>query len=121
MQVIGGEKMILTYKLKHNRDFSDELAKAKQVAQIAIESNKWLSSKSVKHIGLKSVISCQILTKYHKRNRNVKKIRSVKLTLSSQSCKRLGDEIYIPCLKLKMQFDKDVEKINQIELDNKYA
>lgn len=121
MQVIGGEKMILTYKLKHNRDFSDELRKAKLVAQVAVESPKWLSSKSVKYIGLKSAISCQILTKYHKRNRNVKKIRSVKLTLASQSCKKSGDEIYIPCLQLRMKFDKDVEKINQIELDNKYA
>ena len=107
--------MILTYKLKHNRDFSDELVKAKLVAQIALESPKWLSSKDVKHIGLKSVISCQILTKYHKRNRNVKKIRSVKLTLPSQSCKKLENEIYIPCLKLRIEFSKDVEKINQIE------
>ena len=86
-----------------------------------MESPKWLSSKSVKHIGLKSAISCQILTKYHKRNRNVKKIRSVKLTLASQSCKRLENEIYIPCLNLKLEFQKNVEKINQIELDNKYA
>ena len=119
--IAGGEKVILTYKLKHNRDFSDELVKAKLVAQIALESPKWLSSKDVKHIGLKSAISCQILTKYHKRNRNVKKIRSVKLTLPSQSCKKLENEIYIPCLKLRIEFSKDVKKINQIEISNKYA
>lgn len=113
--------MILTYKIKHNRDFSDELFKAKLVAQIALESPKWLSSKDVKHIGLKSAISCQILTKYHKRNRNVKKIRSVKLTLPSQSCKKLENEIYVPCLKLRIEFSKDVEKINQIEIGDKYA
>lgn len=105
----------------HYRDFSDELIKAKKVARIALKSDKWLSSKDVKHIGLKSTISCQILTKYHKRNRNVKKVRSVKLTLPSQSCKKLENEIYIPCLKLRIGFSKDVEKINQIELDNKYA
>lgn len=113
--------MILTYKIKHNRDFSDELVKAKLVAQIALESPKWLSSKDVKHIGLKSAISCQILNKYHKRNRNVKKIRSVKLTLPSQSCKKLENEIYVPCLKLRIEFSKGVEKINQIEIGNKYA
>lgn len=34
--------MILTYKLKHNRDFSDELRKAKQVAKFGIK-NRTLS------------------------------------------------------------------------------
>lgn len=111
--------MIKTYKIMHYRDFSDELIKAKKVARIALKSDKWLSSKDVKHIGLKSTISCQILTKY--RNKNIKKIKSVNLVITSQSCKRLENELYIPCLKLRMNFFWKVEKINHVEIDNKYA
>ena len=74
--------MILTYKVKHNRDFSLELAKARQVAQFAIE-HRTLSSKDVRQFGLKSVISNQILRKYS-RNRNARKAESVKLTIPAQ-------------------------------------
>ncbi len=51
--------MILTYKVKHSRDFYEELLKAKKVAIFGIE-NKVLSSKDVSQFGLKSAISNQI-------------------------------------------------------------
>lgn len=77
--------MILTYKLKHYRDFSDELRKAKQVAEFGIKY-KTLSSKDVKQFGLKSMISNQVLRKYVK-NKKVKSIKSVKLTIPNQGIK----------------------------------
>jgi putative transposase len=112
---------ILTYKIKHGRDFSRELGLAKKVADFAIKERK-ISSKYVKHIGLKSVIACQILRKYA-RNRNAKQVNSVKLTVPSQVIKVIGKEIKVPCVKLiiPISFDASFEKINQIEFDNVYA
>jgi putative transposase len=59
--------MILTYKIKHGRDFSEELRRAEQVARFALMT-RTQSTKDVKHLGLKSMISNQILRKYS-RNR----------------------------------------------------
>lgn len=42
--------MILTYKIKHNKDFTVQLRQAKQVAQFAVANRDKLSSKNVSHI-----------------------------------------------------------------------
>ncbi len=99
--------MILTYKIKHDRDLSVELHKARQVAQFAIE-HKSLSSKDVKQFGLKSVIANQILRKYS-RNSRAKKVKSVKLTVPAQGVKfnRQNRTITITSLELEYQFRND--------------
>ena len=112
--------MILTYKVKHNRTFTEELSKAKQIAEYAIKNKFKTSSKLVKHIGLKSAIACQILRKYG-RNRKCKTISSVNLIVPGQGVKYENGVITIPCLKFELSFDKQAKKINQVELDNTYA
>lgn len=115
--------MILTYKLKHNRDFSIELEKAYKIANYAI-NNRTFSSKDVKHIGLKSIISNQILRKYG-RNKKCKSIKSVNLIIPSQGIKINKDSrlIKISSLKLELNylFRNDFDKVNQIEINNEYC
>jgi putative transposase len=115
--------LILTYKIRHSRDFSGELRKAEQVASFALKS-RTQSSRDVKHFGLKSMISNQILRKYS-RNRVLKKVRSVKLTVPSQGIKihRELRTLIIPCLglTLKYRFRDDFEKVNQVEVGDEYA
>ncbi|MGC8515066.1 MAG: RNA-guided endonuclease InsQ/TnpB family protein [Thermoplasmata archaeon] len=115
--------MILTYKIRHGRDFSVELRKAGQIAQYAID-HRTLSSKDVREFDLKSFISNQILRKYS-RNRNAIKAKSVKLTVPAQRI-RFSHEtrtIYISSLKfhISYMFRNDFEKISQIELDSIFA
>jgi len=115
--------MILTYKIKHEQDFQKELCKAIKVAEFAIE-HRTLSSKDVKHIGLKSVIANQILRKYS-RNKTVKRINSVNLTIPNQGIKVDMDtqEIQIPSLKFSFNyhFPNHFSKINQIEINKDYV
>jgi len=114
--------MILTYKIKHGRDFSEELGKAKQVADFGIKY-RTLSSKDVSQFGLKSMISNQILRKYVK-NKKVKSVSSVQLTIPNQGIKvdKKNRKITIPCLKLVLDYQfPDFEKINQIEIGKEYA
>jgi len=115
--------MILTYKIKHDRNFSDELKKAKKIANYAIQTRS-RSSKDVKHIGLKSMIANQILKKYSN-NQKVKNVKSVKLAIPNQGIKvdRTARTIYAPCLKLilKYEFSNLFEKVNQIEIGEEYA
>jgi putative transposase len=111
--------MILTYKLKHHKNLSQELVKGKKVALFALKT-KTRTSRDVKHLGLKSVIANQILKKYSS-NKKLKKISSVKLTLPSSAIQFNNRKIKISCLKMEMDFDKNIEKIKQIEFDETYA
>lgn len=108
--------MILTYKIKHNQDFSRELELAKKVAKFSIHS-KSISSADVKHIGMNSIISNQILRKYS-RSKTIKNVKSVKLTIPNQGVKVKDERIYLPCLKLWLDiyFNTSFEKINQVEI-----
>lgn len=112
--------MILTYKVKHNTDFSKELSIAKKVADFAIQNKNKLSTKYIAHLGLKSVIANQILRKYG-RNWKAKNVKSVKLTIPNQGVRLENNKLIIISLKLELPFDKKVIKINQVEIDNKYA
>ena len=114
--------MILTYKIKHNRNFSTELKKAHQIAEFALKT-RTQSSKDVAHFGLKSIISNQILREYS-RNRKLKRIGKVNLIIPNQGISKKEEKrIWIPSLKLelKYQFPSNFKRINQIEIDDEYA
>lgn len=182
--------MILTYKVKHNRNFSEELKKAQKVAEFCIKSRTQkpsfnpppaqktvpsyphfsissplsslspsfstsfetfhefstaysvppirdslptndsshasgsLSPEDVKHIGLKSIISSQILKKYSQ-NQNLRSAKSMKLIIPSRAIIVNRDErtLFISCLKLLLnyKFSNNFKKVSQIEIDNIYA
>ena len=90
--------MMLTYKVKHERDFKRELGLARKVAEFALTTTNW-SSAQVKHIGLKSTIACQILKKYS-RNKTIKNVHNVKLAIPNQGVKRNNKVLHVSCLKL---------------------
>jgi putative transposase len=115
--------MILTYKVRHHRDFSSELAKARQVAEFAISNRDKLSSKHVKQLGLKSAIANQLLRKYG-RDKRCRQISRVKLIVPGQGVRfdREAKTLAIPCLSLCVPygFGREFEAINQVEADNRY-
>ncbi len=114
--------MILTFRIKHGTDFSKELALARKVTEFAIVTRS-RSSADVRHIGLKSAISNQILKKYSRKS--IMRVRSVPLTVPGQSIRidRKSRCITVPYLRLGLnyQFRNDFEKVNQIEIDSEYA
>lgn len=115
--------MLLTYKVKHHRDFSLELSKAKKVADYAIE-HRSRSSADVKHIGLKSTISNQILRKYGS-DRKARAVKNVVLIVPGVSIKYDAENrsIRVPCLTMSLNASHlpTFEKINQIELNEEFA
>ena len=112
-----------TIIVQHNTDYSSELAKARQVAEWAVMNKYQCSSKHVKHIGLPSAISNQILKKYGM-NKSVKEVSSVKLTIprNGDGIRITGkNEISVACIKKQIRCWYDlsaVGRINQIEVDN---
>ena len=189
-------RMLLTYKIKHNRDFSEELRKARKIAELCIKhrtqqqglnppsaqnsvssgphlpasslpasylpasvsssfsnpfsefsndfpivssgsnsldslfesysfpTSESLSTGNVKHIGLKSTISSQIIRKYS-RNQDLRSAKNVKLIIPSRAVNVDRDEriLVIPCLKLLLNyhFSNNFKRISQIEIDSIYA
>lgn len=115
--------MILTYKIRHQADLSRELALAWKVAEIAVANKgEWLSSKAVKHLGLKSDLSTGVLTKYRKIP-SIKK--QPKLTIRGFNKRYRLDKggLHIPSLKLTLDISHLPETLryNQIELDSEWA
>lgn len=118
--------MILTYKVKHHRNFSDELRKAKQIAQYVVEHHPHsanFSSKDVKQFGLKSVMSNQIIRKYG-RNKKIRRVNKVKLTVPNQGIQYDPHTQVIRMTSLKLEIRHEIpiffKTINQIEVDNEY-
>lgn len=115
---------ILTYKVKHEKNFRAMLQTAKDVALFAVK-NRCKSTKLTTSAfkGFPSAIANQIINKYVK-NKKLKRIYSVKLTVPGQSIEWLknNQEIYISCLKLNLSFRKSIAtEIKQIEFDKEYA
>ena len=119
--------MILTYKLKHNREFSNELAKAFEIAKFVVKNKiKKPNTAFVKDIrgDLPSVIACQVMKKYG-HQKTIKEVHNVNLIVPGQGIKYFEEtnSIWVSCLKLHLEnlIPTEFTKINQMEIDNKYC
>lgn len=119
--------MILTFKIKHDRDFGEELKKAFEVAEFTVQ-NKIRSPNTtfVKEIRgiLPSSIACQVMKKYG-HQKTIKEVHNVNLIVPGQGIRYFEEtnSIWIPCLKLHLEntINRTFTKINQVELDKEYA
>ena len=115
--------MILTYKIRHNTDFSNELKQAFKIAEFAVRNPKCRTSKDVKELGLKSAISNQILKKYGNQ-KTIKQVHNVNLVVPNQAIKVDKDARTIRVVPLKLVLNyqfPDFQKVNQIEIDKEFA
>lgn len=75
--------VLQTYKIKHDIDVSEELIKAKRCINWIINNRfKGMTSKHLKHFGLKAAITENYTRKYNVKNLKCKKIHRVKLIIS---------------------------------------
>jgi len=114
--------MILTRVVKHHMNFTSELKKAKLIAEYAIsQPNYMFSSKEVKHIGLKSVLANQVMKKYG-RDKRARIIKSMVLPIPRQGFKYENEEIYIPSLKVRIQYHTDYDILSlELSRDKLYV
>lgn len=119
--------MILVSKIKHNRDFSNELNIAFKIAEFAVKNKiRKNNSALVKDIrgNLPSAIATQILRKYGNQ-KTIKKVHNVKMVLAGMYIKFIEEtnSIWIPCLKLHLEnmIPHHFTKINQAEIDNEFV
>lgn len=116
--------MILTFKFRHNKDFSNELKQAFEVAEFAVANKGCRTSKAVSFIGLKSMISNQILKKYG-HQKTIQEVHNVNLIVPGQGIKVYDEtnSIWIPSLKLHLEnlIPYRFSKINQAEVDNEFV
>lgn len=112
--------MLLTFKVKHNLDVSEQLEKARKVAAFAIVTGS-KTSKDVKHFGLPSAISNQLLRKYGRGK--AKKVNRPILPVPGQALRLNDGVLTIPCLKLSIPFHphREVGKVHQVEVGAEYA
>lgn len=115
--------LILTYQRCHQKNFSDELKKAKLIADYAVKNKKnkkVLTSKYVKHIGLKSALSNQILRKFS--GKTIKKAKNVNLVVPHQAIKWFPRKSLIKIVPMNFYFKwnpgRPCNHINQIEISN---
>ena len=121
--------MILTFKIHHDKDFTDEFALAYKVAEFARINKVGLpNTADVKDIRgkLPSTVCKGIMKKYG----NQKKIKAVhreniKLILQGEDIKihEETNSIWIPCLKLHLEntIPYTFTKINQAEVDKNFV
>jgi len=113
---------LLTYKVRHGRDLTSELSIARKVAEYAVKSDKLLTTKAVRHLGLKADLSLGILYKYRKLA-NLKRDPKLVVNAFGKRFRLTQEGLYIPSLKLTLDVSHFPEliKYNQIELDKEWA
>ena len=119
--------MILTYKIKHNRDFSKELAQAYTAAEYGrIHKIRLPYTKDINIVRgcLSSNMTGQIMKKYGSQ-KNIKQIHSVNIIIPVADIKFHGEtnSIWIPYFKLHLEntIPYTFTKINQAEIDKEFV
>jgi len=114
------------FHIKHGKDFTKELAKARLVAEYGIE-NDCRSSKDVKHIGLNSVIANAILKRYVYKYKRKPIEGDVPLIIPKHII--IDDKhrkaIWLASLRVRIPYgdviDVSYDRIQMVEIDKKYA